>query len=261
MPSVFIFDEFDRLPPKTSRVFTDLIKALSDYAVKTTVVLVGVASTVDKLIRDHASIERALVQIPMPRMEPSELHQIIEKGAAKLGIKFDPDAAAQIVQISQGLPHYTHLVALHTVRRALGEASLQISASDVEHGLQEAVGNAHQSIKTQYHAATTSSHTSALFKQVLLACALARKDQLSFFRAADVERPLSEIMSKKYDVPAFARHLSEFCSESRANVLEKSGQTRRIRYRFSNPLLEPFIVMNGRAGGLISAKKLSALSS
>lgn len=260
LPTVLIFDEFDRLPARTARVFTDLIKALSDYVVNSTVVLVGVADTVEQLLRDHASIERALVQIPMPRMEGTELQQILTKGAILLGITFDDSAAAQIVHISQGLPHYTHLIALHSARSALRSHSLTVTDSDVNHGLQEAVENAQQSIKTQYHRATTSSHKSALFEQVLLACALAKKDQLSYFRASDVEQPLSAIMGTKYDVPAFARHLSEFCSIARSSVLERTGAPRRFRYRFSDPLLEPFVVINARARNIISMERLSELS-
>jgi Cdc6-like AAA superfamily ATPase len=259
--SVLIFDEFDRLPHKAAKVFTDLIKSLSDYAVPTTIILVGVASTVEQLIRDHASVERALVQIPMPRMELQDLRQIIHVGAQKLGMTFERNVVAQIVQISQGLPHYTHLVSLYAARHALEHESVSVNEDDLSHGLQASVENAHHSLKTQYHAATSSSHKSALFEQVLLACALAKKDQLSFFRAADVEGPLSAIMKKSYDVPAFARHLSEFCTQPRASVLEKQGVSRRMKYRFSNPLIEPFIVINGRARSLITAETLAKLTS
>lgn len=52
---VFIFDEFDRGSATAKRMFTDLIKALSDYAIDATLVLVGVSETIDELIRDHAS--------------------------------------------------------------------------------------------------------------------------------------------------------------------------------------------------------------
>jgi Cdc6-like AAA superfamily ATPase len=259
-PLLLIFDEFDRLPAPAARLFTDVIKGLSDYAVPTTVVVVGVAQTVEQLVTDHRSIDRALIQIQMPRMKAEELHEIISKGATQLGISFDRDAAAQIVQVSQGLPHYTHLIALHAVRQALSSGALHVTPEDVEVGLRSAVENAQQTIKRLYHVGTTSSHRSALFEQVLLACALARKDQMGTFRAADVEHPLSSIMGRKYDVPAFARHLSEFCSDTRENVLTRSGPTRRVRYSFTNPLMDPYVVMNGRAQGLISKEKLAELT-
>jgi hypothetical protein len=67
-------------------------------------------------------------------------------------------------------------------------------------------------------------------------------------------------MGKPYRIPAFARHLSKLCETGRAGVLEKTGERRRYRYRFTDPLLEPFIVMNGLAEGLISPSQLAALS-
>jgi hypothetical protein len=42
--------------------FRSLIKVLSDNSVPATLVLVGVADSVDALIVEHQSIERALVQ-------------------------------------------------------------------------------------------------------------------------------------------------------------------------------------------------------
>jgi Cdc6-like AAA superfamily ATPase len=259
-PIVLVFDEFDRLQPRAARVFTDLIKMLSDYSSAATIVLVGVATTIEQLIKDHASIERALVQIPMPRMERAEILQILNTGAGKLEMSFEPTAAQQIVSLSQGRPHYTHSIGLYSVRHALMTNSLVVMQGDVDNGVAEAVKNAHESLKTQYHTATASSHKSALFAQVLLACALALKDQRSYFRAADVQEPLSAIMGKKFDVPAFARHLSEFCNDSRSNVLERTGQSRRFRYRFTNPLIQPYVVMSGLTTGLITPAKLSALS-
>jgi Cdc6-like AAA superfamily ATPase len=259
-PLLIIFDEFDRLSAKASKAFTDVIKTLSDTGANVTLLLVGVADTVDRLIRDHASVSRALVQIHMPRMQPSELTQIIAAGSKKLGITFDTPAMTQIVQLSQGLPHYTHLVARNAVRQAVKRMSNCVISEDVDDALKDAVTDAEHSIKTQYHTATSSSHKSALFREVLLACALAKKDGLSYFQAADVVEPLSAIMNKTYHIPAFARHLSKLCESDRSAVLQKTGERRRYRYRFSEPLLEPFIVMSGLAEKLISASMLASLT-
>lgn len=259
-PLLIIFDEFDRLSAKAGKAFTDVIKTLSDTGAMATLLLVGVADTVDRLIKDHASVARALVQIHMPRMKPKELTEIVVTGAKKLGVTFEPEATVQIVQLSQGLPHYTHLVARNAARQAVKRLSRSVTVDDVAGALQDAVGDAQHSIKTQYHAATTSSHKGALFREVLLACALAKKDGLSYFQAADVVEPLSAMMGKAYEIPAFARHLSKLCEPARSSVLERTGQRRRYRYRFTEPLLEPFIVMNGLADDLISSSMLASLS-
>jgi Cdc6-like AAA superfamily ATPase len=257
---LIIFDEFDRLPPKAGKAFTDVIKTLSDTSTTATLLLVGVADTVDRLIKDHASVARALVQIHMPRMKPKELTEIVVTGARKLGLSFEADAIAQVVQLSQGLPHYTHLVARNAARQAVKRLSRCVTKDDVAAALKDAVGDAQHSIKTQYHEATHSSHRGALFCEVLLACALAKKDSLSYFHPSDVVEPLSAIMGRSYEIPAFARHLSKFCEPARASVLEQTGERRRYRYRFTEPLLEPFIVMNGLADELISSSMLATLS-
>ena len=85
--SVAIFvDEFDRFQDRDGRsLFADTIKGLSDRLVPVTVVLIGVAATVGELIREHRSVERALVQIQMPRMSPSELAEIATRASPRPG--------------------------------------------------------------------------------------------------------------------------------------------------------------------------------
>lgn len=130
--SVFIIDEFDRAAKETSREFTDLIKALSDFAVESTVVLVGVSDTIDQLIADHASIGRAITQIFLRRMTPKELREILTNAEKSLSIKFSEEAANLIVHVSQGLPHYTHLIGLHSARLAAAERySTVVERTDV----------------------------------------------------------------------------------------------------------------------------------
>src|SRR5262249_7460646 len=78
---IFIFDEFDTLKSnKIAQAFAETIKALSDHESRSKIVLVGVGDNIDQLIASHASIERALIQILMPRMKPDELMAIISTG-------------------------------------------------------------------------------------------------------------------------------------------------------------------------------------
>ena len=69
---VIAIDEFDRLTDRVvAALVADTVKALSDSASPATVILIGVADSVDQLIEGHRSIERSLVQVPMPRMSSS----------------------------------------------------------------------------------------------------------------------------------------------------------------------------------------------
>jgi Cdc6-like AAA superfamily ATPase len=77
---IVVIDEFDRLDDETRRMHADLVKMLSDFDVHATIVLVGVAETVDGLLHDHESVGRALVQVQMPRMSRAEIRQILVRG-------------------------------------------------------------------------------------------------------------------------------------------------------------------------------------
>ena len=68
-PALIVLDELDRLENDDAlTALADTVKTLSDHAVTSTLVLVGVARSIGELVGEHASIVRALVQIEMPRM-------------------------------------------------------------------------------------------------------------------------------------------------------------------------------------------------
>jgi hypothetical protein len=247
--AVFIIDEFDQAADVASGQFTELIKALQDLVVDATVILVGVAETVGTLIANHASINRAIVEIPLKRMKPEDLMVILQKAETALGMKFAEDAANVVVHISQGLPHYTHLIGLHAVRSAAQRLSFtQVERQDVFEALKKAVKQAEQTVTDTHTKATRSSHKTALYRPILLACALAAarsQEPLGYFNPSAVVDPLEKILGRDVTIATFSNHLAEFCQEKRGQVLERDGQPWGYRYRFRNPLLVPFVFMDG----------------
>jgi len=260
--SVFIFDEFDRGSDTMKRSFTDLIKALSDYAIDSTVVVVGVAETVDQLVRDHASIVRAIVQIQLPRMTERELRDILEKASNVLTIEFANDASSLIVRMSQGLPHYTHLIGLHATRQAANRLSRRVEVQDVHASFSQAMQQAIQSIRDKYLQAIHSAHKDALYERVLLACAIASstvKDALGYFHPSDVLDPLGVVLDREnVTIATFQKHITDFCESSRGPILERSGVSRAYKYRFLDPLLPPFIFMTAMSAGVIDPRVLES---
>lgn len=254
---LLIVDEFDRLVDQSSiRLVSDTIKTLSDHAVSATMVLVGVATNVDELLSEHRSIERCLTQVRMPRMTLPELSSIVDKGLAQVNMRMNETVQWYIPTVSQGYPHYTHLLTLNAARQALGNGRDTVTRDDIESTISDAITRTEHSIQSSYLRAVYSANPSALYAPVLLACALAETDELNYFNAQAVREPLSMIMNRHYDVPAFSNHLDAFCQESRGPVLIKEGQRRRYRYRFATPLLRPFVLLKGIADGLIAADYL-----
>ncbi|HTD57561.1 MAG TPA: ATP-binding protein, partial [Solirubrobacteraceae bacterium] len=257
-PALIIIDELDRL--ENDRALTslaDTVKALSDHAVPSTLVLVGVAQSVAELIGEHQSIARALVRVHMPRMSRSELREILEKGCARAGLTAQDAAVDEITLLSRGLPHFAHLLGLHAGTRVVTDDRCEVTSSDVKATLPHAVKN--HIVESDYHKAVHSSHGDALYASVLMACALARQDQFGYFTAGAVRDPLEVVASRFIDIPAFARHLSQFLEIDRGSVLQRTGKPRRYLYRFTDPILQTYVVLNGLAQGQISLEQLNTL--
>lgn len=250
-PVLIILDEYDRINDQmTATLISDTIKTLSDNGVNATILLIGVADNVDQLISEHQSIERALVQIPMPRMSNDEIGQIIDKGMAALGMDIQSAARQKIVKLSQGVPYVTHLLGLHATKAALHADSQTVTNDFVKLGISASLDQWHESIKRSYYAATKSHQPGNIYREVLLACALSEVDDLGYFTAASVRTPLQRITGRDIDIPNFAQHLKAFSEDERGPVLSREGQQRRWRYRFKSPLMRPYIVMRGYADGI-----------
>jgi hypothetical protein len=255
-PVVLFLDEFDRVTNKhVPRLMADAIKSLSDHVVPATVVLVGVADDVNDLISEHQSIQRALAQIHMPRMSQKELVRVVGIGLTALDMNINREAVSMITGLSQGLPHYTHLLSQEAARAVAMSARTKITLADVKAAVPKAINLAQQSVVDAYERATYSPKKS-LYVEVLLACALAKTNELGYFAAAGVREPLRQITNKNYDIPAYAQHLHALASEKRGPVLQQRGELRKVRYRFVDPLLQPFVIMRGLRDGLITSDVL-----
>ena len=257
--AVFI-DEFDRLRDAESRtLFADTIKALSDRVVRATIFLIGVADSVGDLVREHRSVERALVQIHMPRMSRDELLEIVQTGMETARMTITAEAATKIAVFSQGLPHYTQLLGQLAAQAALAKQRTAVAVANVDTAIERAVERAQQSIVEAYRGAAAEGR-SAMYARVLLACALAREDEYGFFTAPDVREPLRKILGTQATTLAFTRHLERLADAERGAVLQKNVIGGRVSYRFENPLLQPYVAMKGLADGLIEPGDVAAVA-
>ena len=240
---VFVIDEFDRLAPGETNAFADLIKACSDRGVSATLVLVGVAEDIDALLHSHASVVRNLRQVHLPRMSDDEIGEIIDEGLAQAGFTIEPEARRQVISVSQGFPHFTHLLAQSAARAALDGGRRRIGAADVEAGKAQAVERSDQSIRETYHKATTGVRKGNHWREVVAACALAESDDRGYFSARAVADQMGTLLGRTVRPQTVAYHLGKLTEPDRGPLLQRTGPRRRYRYRFTNPLMQPFILM------------------
>jgi Cdc6-like AAA superfamily ATPase len=246
-----VVDEFDRLGSsggKARALFADTIKTLSDRVASATVLIVGVADDVGELIREHRSIERALVQVRMPRMSRDELAEIATRGVEAARMTIGKASVSRITALSQGLPHYTHLLTQLAAQAALNERRADIAVRDVDAAVARAIDRAQQSVSEAYYRATAGDGDER--RRVLLACALAEEDDFGFFSADDLGEPLDRIQGEGAE--SLEQDLLELARKE--SVLQRRQEAGADRFRFVNPLLQPYVVMRGLSEGLVKAK-------
>lgn len=248
---LFIIDEVDRIKDKsTTTLLADTIKSLSDHAVDTTLVLVGVAESVDTLIAEHESVQRALIQVHMPRMSQVEIDKIIDNGLAAAGMTIEQSAKRRIYKLSQGLPHYAHLLGMHSALTAAALDRSHIKIEDTQLALRKALKYAQQSISDDYERAITDSGET-LYRWVLLACALATTDEHGYFTASDVATPMSVLVKRDCQVFLFSRHLNAFCEDKHGPALLRTAIARGYKYKFKNAAMQPYVIMKGLEAGIV----------
>jgi len=247
---VVVIDEYDRIEDNDAlSLMADTIKSLSDHGVKSKLVLVGVSDSIESLIGEHESVRRALEEVQIPRMEAPEMRELVTRGFYEAEMIIEAAAVERIVRLAEGLPTCGHLLSLKAGERAVNDDRSRVTLTDVVDSIQTVI-NTYSGI-ANYHHAVESSRPENLYAQVLAACALAEKDDLGYFTAKAVETPMSRIMGSPYRIPSFSRHLSNFMQPDRGCVLERRGEPKRYRYRFKDPLMQPFAILAAIASKLI----------
>ena len=238
------------------------IKSLSDYGVNTTIVIVGVAENITALVGEHPSIMRCLEQVHMPRMNTSERKEILDKRIPKLGMKLHQDAIWKIVELSRGLPSYVHLLGLYSTQSAIDRKSMLITETDVDAAISRILLRLQESLSEKYHTATHSNRNDNLYQQVLLACALAESDDRGLFSPTGISKQLTKILGRDKEVSAsaFQQHLIKFIADERGGVLTRIGRERSYKFRFSDPAMQPYVIMKGIEGGRVGKDAVSVLS-
>lgn len=253
---LIIIDEYDRIENEDCRVLiTDILKALVNHSgsCNTTIVLVGVADSIIQLVHDHKSISRNLVQVPMERMSPPEIRDILVTRIKRLRMRISEDALWRITYFSAGLPFYAHSIGKHAALSAVSRQKTEIVEADILKALDECIADVDYTVKEGYTRATEKIYRKAnIFSKVLAACALTETNDLGQFVAADIEAPLSAIMGEPYKVPSFAFHLNEMCGPDRGSVLRKTGERRTYQYHFAEPAMQPFVIMKSLKDRIIT---------
>lgn len=137
---IIMLDEFDRATSRSfRRSIAELIKNLSDRSARVQLVVAGVAANFMELIEHIPSIRRNVLNLELPRMDDSEVDEMLQIGSDESGLGFSDAARQRIRTIANGSPYIATLLAHHAGMRAIDEEVLEISSAHVAAAIREAL--------------------------------------------------------------------------------------------------------------------------
>ena len=239
---LFIFDEFDIIKDENVKAqMADMLKLFSDNMPHITVLIVGIAQSVENLIGEHPSIERCIKQIELPLMSPLESKEMIQNNLNLISLKTNDEIEEKIIEFASGFPNYMHLLCKYAAHEAIINDHTTINDTHFKHAVLKSIENSDHSIKQTYELATKGSQSQNQFAHVLLACALADTDKDSTFDSMDVLSQYNNITGKEHKKESINYNLGMLCKKERAEILKKEGKAKRARYKFKKPLLKAFV--------------------
>jgi uncharacterized protein len=225
---VVVIDEFDRIKnKKTRRQFAEFLKKISDSQCEPKFIICGIATTLDELIDEHLSVARNLASIELKRLSHDGRWEIIDDAANRIGVTISKDMNVRIGQISDGFPHYVHLIGEKLLWAIYDDPNLVTTARrrHFNDGVAAAVKEAEALPRVAYQRAT-EKYTDD-YKEVLWA--LADGPHLRRQTTDTFTKSYLPIMSRRedrtvLDKTKFSNRLNRLKTESHGKILTASGQ-------------------------------------
>lgn len=252
--SVLIFDEFDAIDDVSSRtLFADFIKQIGDQRVPVKLFFTGIGKSLENLLTAHHSCYRYLASVLLEPLGWSGRIDIISAAAEALHIEVDQSSVTRIAAISDGFPHYVHLMC-EKLFWSVFEDFETVAVTGPDHyleALRGAVNDIEPFLRELYEMATQKYNND--YQEVLWAVA----DHHEFNRrSADIFQSYLEIMRQRngstLDRAKFNQRMNALKRDSHGAILVGSRQG---WYELSEPILRGYIRLRAEHEGVQLAKE------
>ena len=174
---VCLVDEFDRVEDTRTRTrLADAIKQLSDRDVPLQFLVVGVSENLDEILGQHPSIQRSVLGVHLPLFTDRDVAELIAKGGRESGFTFLPEAIAQVVMLSRGMPYMAQLLGLRLAQAAAAREVTVVSEADFDTAVERLLMDANPRI-VALHAALTDRGRDDEMVHALRRIAIAPQDE------------------------------------------------------------------------------------
>ena len=252
---VVILDEFDKIASSKDReLFADLIKQLGDQRVPIKVFFTGIGTSLEDLLADHHSCYRYIEAVHLQPLDWEGRLEIIRGAADALGVSVDNASEFRIGAMSDGFPHYIHLVCEKLFWGAFDDdQAVAVTRPDLYmQAVVEAVKGIEPTLKRLYEEATHKYNDD--YQEVLWAVA----DHHEFKRrSSDIYVSYCDIMKQRpgrklLDRSKFNQRMNALKQVSHGEVLHGSRQG---WYELREPILRGYIRLRAEMEGMELAQE------
>ncbi len=254
-----IIDEMDLFPNRENNFsnLADFIKGISDNAVNLTLVLVGIYSSINELIKQHESLMRCLKEVSLDRMRDDEISDIIDKGINHLDMQIVPDVRDLMINYSKGFPYFTHMLAKFSWEDAKEMQYNTIMLNNLNNAVQKTLQNSNESLKSLFNSLIKNSKNENYKRVVYLAVLFDEhyQDEIKnnhLFKLISLQSFTAQDLYKvaKHYYPELNLKKIQYC----LNKLSQAGEQKifnktknelnQIQFSFKNPLFQTFALLN-----------------
>lgn len=188
---IVVIDEMERIETTAERdKFAEFIKNIPTIEQDVRFIFCGIASDVTELLNSHPSAGRILETVQLEKLRHDDLWRIILSACEKLQVGIDRNMLIRISQISDGFPHFVHLIG-DTMFWSVYDDESSIERIQHHHyraGIKGALERSEALLRVQYDKATKKTKNTDDYEEVLWAMADTTSDR----------RQLQEIYDSSY---------------------------------------------------------------
>lgn len=153
---VIVIDEFDQVVNQDEQLqFANLIKTIADRHVPVAIIFCGIGDSLDDLFTAHPSAHRYFHTVLLERLPWEPRLEIVDNAAAALSITVDDTTRYRIAKVSDGFPHYIHLVCEKLFWRVYAAGpKLRVTPDLFEAAIEDAVTSMEPELRRPYEKAT-----------------------------------------------------------------------------------------------------------
>ncbi|MDE1492567.1 ATP-binding protein [Xenorhabdus bovienii] len=247
-----VIDEFDQIESVHERQnFGRLIKALGDQNIKVKIIFTGISDSLHSLIGGHLSSERQIHQTHLEALPWNGRFKIIDNAFSEFNIKIDEDIRYKIAGLSDGFPHYVHLLCEKILTCAFIKKE---NINDIDYnifleGLGDAVDSISETLKHDYVMATLGRDE--CFHHLLWAMGdsadLQREKKTIKHSYSEIckQKQLPMLQEKQFD-----RQFNKLKKEEFGTIVVDAFENRKGWYRFKENMIRGYVRMLAEKNGV-----------